>query len=932
MEGLRDAARNVEYKGLKSFIDRLNSDNINLLFYYYGQTTPLIFAIGRYDSRQTTVESFNVMIKPILDIKGIDVNEANTNGETALMVAVRENLLTITKMLLKKGADVNKKDAGGRTALMKVKYDNVAMVNALIENKAKINEMDYDGNTALSHYVAYPVGIDYIKTLIEKGADVNSGCYNLKYSRYGIFKSEREYSSSTPLMNVIANTDDDDTENAKSLVELMLTKGADVNSFDSDGKTAIEFCFLRKDWKDLLDVILEYTTTHNIEIERKQYNVYDNDDYYDQLLYLYEKNIMLYNEDQFKRLICSSTDRDEDQKAKDRLLEKMLELGIDKFTGKTPQEKTKDDIIVCAAILGKSDKVEQLLKDGANVNVGFYHKLRNDYNSLTALMCAVEKGNETIVDILLKNKADVDVKADNGWYALSYAIESENIKLVQLLGGKTAGNNRELLMTVVKMFNYEYGYRKFTNSLESFVEFVKIILNIKGVDVNFKNSEGQTPLMYLVKKNTHNSDERLKTISKTAKEIIKSKGVDLNAQDNSGKTALMYFIEENPMFDDDPKYDYNNIILDILTTRSVDVNLRDKDDKTALFYAVIANNSTITEAILKKANVNVKDKDGKTALFYATKDPKMVGLLLPKISVDEKDKDGKTALFYAPPQLIAPLVEGGANVNMQDNLGKTALFCTENKQMASIYYAEMMAKKVEKLLDEGADVNIVDNERNTVIKAIIEKLGDDSSESLGVLMEILKTVPDLDISFKNQKGYNVITYLFSKDLETTRKTKMIDQVLKYCYKNLSQNENLFNHVYEVEYYITYIKNEMKKKKENTEEFENIIGSLEIWKEHVDNRPGSEGARDTLKRLGEMVINYSSKVPRTEKFGGRPRRRSTLRVPLAAFANDFAVSRPAKRRSYIKKKSLAKPATGANLRRRRSKRKTTVRYSPIRKYP
>jgi hypothetical protein len=150
-------------------------------------------------------------------------------------------------------------------------------------------------------------------------------------------------------------------------------------------------------------------------------------------------------------------------------------------------------------------------------------------------------------------------------------------------------------------------------------------------------------------------------------------------------------------------------------------------------------------------------------------------------------------------------------------------------------------------------------------------------------------------------------------------------------------------VYEVEYYITYIKNEMKKKKENTEEFENIIGSLEIWKEHVDNRPGSEGARDTLKRLGEMVINYSSKVPRTEKFGGRPRRRSTLRVPSAAFANDFAVSRPAKRRSYIKKKSQSAFANGGgsnapelspSLRsgRRRSKRKTTVRYFPSRKYP
>ena len=171
-------------KTLEDFIKILNETNINLLFDDYDgkKTTPLIFAIGRINKESSG------KINSILYIQGINVDTPDAGGETALMVAVRKNLLQITKMLLERGADVNKKDNRGRTALMKVKYDDVAMVNALIE-KAKINEMDYDGNTALSHYVAYPVGIDYIKTLIEKGADVNSGCYNLKYSRYGIFLS-----------------------------------------------------------------------------------------------------------------------------------------------------------------------------------------------------------------------------------------------------------------------------------------------------------------------------------------------------------------------------------------------------------------------------------------------------------------------------------------------------------------------------------------------------------------------------------------------------------------------------------------------------------------------------------------------------------------------------------------------------------------------
>ena len=128
----------------------------------------------------------------------------------------------------------------------------------------------------------------------------------------------------------------------------------------------------------------------------------------------------------------------------------------------------------------------------------------------------------------------------------------------------------------------------------------------------------------------------------------------------------------------------------------------------------------------------------------------------------------------------------------------------------------------------------------------------------------------------------------------------------------------------------------KEKKENTEEFEKIIESLEKWKPHVRYKPGSQevsNAGESFKRMQIEQIEYPSKKRQTEeknKFGGRPRRRSTLRVPLAAFANDFAVSRPAKRRSYIKNKSQSAPSLRSG--RRRSKRKTTVRYSRIRKYP
>ena len=766
---------------------------------------------------------------------------------------------------------------------------------------------DGNGNTELSH-AANKVDLPKIRDLIKKGANVNAGCYNLCYN----YENNRSLflRVSTPLMNVIANCVNYN-DDVKNVIKLMLEKGADVNSFDSDGQTVIDICFKKKEWEKILDVILEHTKNKNINIERKKYDIVDVGDKL--IIYLYENNLILYDENMFKYFVSlpavfnhsiSLQKKSHESPLTDdriKLFDKMLEYGIDEFNKKNNTEKAKDDIIVCAAILGKHNAVKELINKGANVNVKFYYENTSfnsmNYNSLTALMCAAKNGNFDIVNLLLNNAVgiDVDLKADNGLNALSYAIMSQNTKVVEEIGKKVKHPNGNELMTFVQTYVYYF------NSLTP--KLVNTILNINGVNVNFKNSKGETALMFLISDCEPN--EEVKNVAKT---IINCQTVDLNLKNTSGKNALMLLIERSSEKQQKLGH-YNDIILDILNNKKCDLNLKDTSGKTALFYAVIHNNLGITTSILKKRNVNellsALDEDKKTALFYAN-NPKIAELLLSTKKnknvdfVNKLDKDGKTALFYVPYNVIEFLK--GADVNLKDNVGKTALFYKKN------------AEEVKELLNLGADVTLKDNKGNTIVMEIINKLNDHdpnrSYKLLEILMEILNKKSKLRLSFKNKEGYNVITFLFLISLDT----KMINQVLNYCHLNLHANEDLFKNEDEVEYYINYMKNEKKEDDINNKDFESILNLLNHFKIHTNVRPGGKGAKEALERLNEKE---SSKKQKTTHFG-------TMQSTALTGTNFVCDRRDAslRRRSYVAKTKRQTPRR--NLQRKRSMTGQTIR--------
>ncbi len=101
---------------------------------------PLLQAVARDDVRE---------VKRLL-LAGVNPNEANPDGWTALMYAVQRRNHAIARMLVQSGADVNAADKTGWTPLMTAAWTgDLEMVRFIVESGARVMHRDERGRTAL---------------------------------------------------------------------------------------------------------------------------------------------------------------------------------------------------------------------------------------------------------------------------------------------------------------------------------------------------------------------------------------------------------------------------------------------------------------------------------------------------------------------------------------------------------------------------------------------------------------------------------------------------------------------------------------------------------------------------------------------------------------------------------------------------------------
>ena len=198
-----------------------------------------------------------------------------------------------------------------------------------------------------------------------------------------------------------------------------------------------------------------------------------------------------------------------------------------------------------------------------------------------------------------------------------------------------------------------------------------------GGDVNARDYGDKTPLI------TASKNHNINLVT-----FLIENGANMDLQDIDGKTALHYAVDLCG-------------ILGCLIRNGADVNTRTKyDNCTPLMIASKKGLlNVVTFLIVHGAKVDQQDKNGKTALHHAVHSRDVLSCLIKNgADVNACTNDNCTPLMRASKKglvnVVTLLIEHGANVELQDENGKTAL-----------HHAVHSCDVLSCLIRNGADVN-----------------------------------------------------------------------------------------------------------------------------------------------------------------------------------------------------------------------------------
>ncbi|PKS09158.1 hypothetical protein jhhlp_003772 [Lomentospora prolificans] len=662
-----------------------------------------------------------------------DLNHKDEQGRTALMLAVENKNLQLTKKLLNLKAKVDLQDCDRRTALMiAARSANTDLIKELLARHPNLDLRDRQGRTALYHATEEGSRLA-VKCLLDRGADPNipdsrgrtalhiaaedlvSGqeSSNCLYSvlqqlgaQAGLMDKEgqtRRYSAvfdnhgerrplrCQPIVGIDIDIGDAKyrfvprivAENlvlgsrrgsSNYLGDVLLQHGAQAGLKDKEGQTPLHWAVLNNR-REFTERLLQHRPYVNLDIEDAEGCT--------PLLRAAEKGysslVELLLESRFRPNVKDKSGRAPlllaaergDLKSVTALLEKGADPNIADLQGRTP--------LLQAAHNGHGDIVRRLFDtNNASLNLD----ARDDMGR-TALLLAAENGHTAIVNTLLSRNTNSTTVGYDGKKAWQKAMDKGHATVVDILlseGDKPMHDgeaiNEALLLA----------------SRKGWIALVEVLLR-KDADVNFRSKEGWTAL-HLAAMSGHQEVVKL----------LLDKGISIIIKDGKERTALMQATEHG----------FESILSLFLDRKEVKYDIDGWMGPEALLFAAEKSYTGMVKLLLENnVNYNAVDATNRTAMVLAAANGNhdiVERLLKQKASPDCRDDNGRTALHHAAwggyDNVVEVLLRYGADIELLDKRQQSALHLAAERASQ---------KTVERLLEKRPNVNAKSADGQTVL-------------------------------------------------------------------------------------------------------------------------------------------------------------------------------------------------------------------------
>ncbi len=663
--------------------------------------------------------------------EGINPDYVNEEGITPTQLAIQLGHIDIVEFLLGIGADPNFQDAKGESPLFHaVQVGSIEAIETLFRiPETQIDLPNKDGNTALRSALEqdqYAIA----ELLVAKGANIFHANLNGQTpAEYAILKGETAYKVVATPENVKKEQDDTSLISLATKLGLpktvadLIDKGSPVQFGKINGENLLEYALLQAKDPRFAEITILFAEK-GVKILAKEFAYID---YYVNA----PRTAGFYSQGGFPLHKAAAAghlgfvqyfkERDFDIDKKDDNAISALNTALQAkqydvarylieekgdVNSRTPLGDTPLTLVLKDKENKPNDLAQLIINAGSEINIQNYWgssplllAIQNDFSFETISMLFDEKGSSAIA------------RNNDGVTPLHAAIAVGNKAVIQKvleidnnINAVDNAGNTPFFMAVARGFEFlswfidnmnVYTKDEKGNSIlhlaiqrNSDPDLIKLLL-VKGIPLNQKNINGDTPFILAVRNN--NTEISTLLLEAGADLFIENKNKQnpmsialtqpwnaegswvssekfINARDFAGNTPLHWAVN----------YDRMDVAQQILAL-GTNINQMNNYGRTPLHSAILKENrDMITLLIEKGANTNARDYAGNTVYHYMVTNDSvaLVDLFKPyNIDLNTANIYGKTPLHEAiirnSVDMTKMLLENQASVHAKDNFGRT---------------------------------------------------------------------------------------------------------------------------------------------------------------------------------------------------------------------------------------------------------------------